>query len=228
MNDYKNSSNGWLCNKGIFFNTELAMDVTTGVQNTSLIGYSQSPAGSDNNAKLNQCQAMGYKSWCDNTPQWGMAGVQFGQADPLSDSVNQNINNKDKGIFVRDQPTEAGVANTDAKQKPTHLPQQFVQGGANPLQILPGGMWNDKMLINSRGFTSTAAEPRTKSLNLNAVQMCQNGVYQNSLSKIAYNTMPENFDDLQNIDHGGDVTTCLLYTSPSPRDRQKSRMPSSA
>ena len=24
------------------------------------------------------------------------------------------------------------------------------------------------------------------------------------------------------------VTTCLLYTSPSPRDRQKSRMPSSA
>ena len=25
-----------------------------------------------------------------------------------------------------------------------------------------------------------------------------------------------------------DSTTCLLYTSPSPRDRQKSRMPSSA
>ena len=27
---------------------------------------------------------------------------------------------------------------------------------------------------------------------------------------------------------GGDFTNCLLYTSPSPRDRQKSRMPSSA
>ena len=26
----------------------------------------------------------------------------------------------------------------------------------------------------------------------------------------------------------GTVYTCLLYTSPSPRDRQKSRMPSSA
>ena len=25
-----------------------------------------------------------------------------------------------------------------------------------------------------------------------------------------------------------DIKTCLLYTSPSPRDRQKSRMPSSA
>ena len=27
---------------------------------------------------------------------------------------------------------------------------------------------------------------------------------------------------------GNNITTCLLYTSPSPRDRQKSRMPSSA
>ena len=26
----------------------------------------------------------------------------------------------------------------------------------------------------------------------------------------------------------GECYTCLLYTSPSPRDRQKSRMPSSA
>ena len=27
---------------------------------------------------------------------------------------------------------------------------------------------------------------------------------------------------------GGQLSNCLLYTSPSPRDRQKSRMPSSA
>ena len=27
---------------------------------------------------------------------------------------------------------------------------------------------------------------------------------------------------------GGDPTACLLYTSPSPRDRTRSRMPSSA
>ena len=31
------------------------------------------------------------------------------------------------------------------------------------------------------------------------------------------------------IEKGGvNISTCLLYTSPSPRDRQKSRMPSSA
>ena len=30
------------------------------------------------------------------------------------------------------------------------------------------------------------------------------------------------------IEDAGDSQICLLYTSPSPRDRQKSRMPSSA
>ena len=30
------------------------------------------------------------------------------------------------------------------------------------------------------------------------------------------------------IEEGADSSACLLYTSPSPRDRQKSRMPSSA
>src|SRR5665213_1309492 len=42
--------------------------------------------------------------------------------------------------------------------------------------------------------------------------------------------MMESFDvllvDLQDV--GCRIYTCLLYTSPSPRDRQKSRMPSSA
>ena len=30
------------------------------------------------------------------------------------------------------------------------------------------------------------------------------------------------------IDSIGQVSTCLLYTSPSPRDKRQSRMPSSA
>ena len=30
------------------------------------------------------------------------------------------------------------------------------------------------------------------------------------------------------IDHSGEVYPCLLYTSPSPRDKRQSRMPSSA
>ena len=30
------------------------------------------------------------------------------------------------------------------------------------------------------------------------------------------------------FEHRGDLYNCLLYTSPSPRDRTRSRMPSSA
>ena len=33
---------------------------------------------------------------------------------------------------------------------------------------------------------------------------------------------------IQGVTLSGKPTSCLLYTSPSPRDRQKSRMPSSA
>src|SRR5665213_2440234 len=36
------------------------------------------------------------------------------------------------------------------------------------------------------------------------------------------------FDNYFGSFPGAEGTTCLLYTSPSPRDRQKSRMPSSA
>ena len=35
-------------------------------------------------------------------------------------------------------------------------------------------------------------------------------------------------DSLEKFSFYPGVITCLLYTSPSPRDRQKSRMPSSA
>ena len=35
-------------------------------------------------------------------------------------------------------------------------------------------------------------------------------------------------NDIQKIKVGGYIKPCLLYTSPSPRDRTRSRMPSSA
>ena len=39
---------------------------------------------------------------------------------------------------------------------------------------------------------------------------------------------PEEALDVCSINFDGIIDICLLYTSPSPRDRQKSRMPSSA
>ena len=41
------------------------------------------------------------------------------------------------------------------------------------------------------------------------------------------NIVPEQLADIQ-TDYTDENIICLLYTSPSPRDRQKSRMPSSA
>ena len=40
------------------------------------------------------------------------------------------------------------------------------------------------------------------------------------------NELPEEEVETEEVDV--EVEGCLLYTSPSPRDRQKSRMPSSA
>ena len=52
---------------------------------------------------------------------------------------------------------------------------------------------------------------------------------QNKLQEFL-NDKLENFGDINSIEEfvGGQSNPCLLYTSPSPRDRQKSRMPSSA
>ena len=36
------------------------------------------------------------------------------------------------------------------------------------------------------------------------------------------------YDCISRAQNNINIKTCLLYTSPSPRDRQKSRMPSSA
>ena len=42
----------------------------------------------------------------------------------------------------------------------------------------------------------------------------------------AFDTRPEVKEQVESL--GGQFLTCLLYTSPSPRDRTRSRMPSSA
>ena len=50
-------------------------------------------------------------------------------------------------------------------------------------------------------------------------------------AKPILSTSPNKTMNLMDINYGGTVNlvhSCLLYTSPSPRDRQKSRMPSSA
>ena len=61
--------------------------------------------------------------------------------------------------------------------------------------------------------------------NINPARSClaeQLGIIQGELTETAIEDLSAPAVDL------ADAYLCLLYTSPSPRDRQKSRMPSSA
>ena len=71
-------------------------------------------------------------------------------------------------------------------------------------------------------------------LHLADLTLQNNNIHVTYSSNIAHNVlvikMPLKYDIWthgKNVDLG-EVLPCLLYTSPSPRDRQKSRMPSSA
>ena len=75
----------------------------------------------------------------------------------------------------------------------------------------------------------------TNSPNFNGVLNLRNNLLEGCYpqSYLAFCDFGENVRFEGNIDLNGDFSTfcingCLLYTSPSPRDRQKSRMPSSA
>ena len=56
--------------------------------------------------------------------------------------------------------------------------------------------------------------------------------HQSSISKLNIDSYSSDITITQGssfrVKYYGDNSICLLYTSPSPRDRQKSRMPSSA
>ena len=54
-------------------------------------------------------------------------------------------------------------------------------------------------------------------------------LYQQGSSKALMPDFHENLKQLMLINTAGGITSgCLLYTSPSPRDKRQSRMPSSA
>ena len=54
--------------------------------------------------------------------------------------------------------------------------------------------------------------------------ICIDSTDQDQVYEIKFHGKPVNKFPLKN----SNIENCLLYTSPSPRDRQKSRMPSSA
>ena len=78
-------------------------------------------------------------------------------------------------------------------------------------------------LITEDGELKAIVEAREASPEELAVGLCNSGVVAASVKNMFYA-----LDRVDNNNLKGEYYLCLLYTSPSPRDRQKSRMPSSA
>ena len=78
------------------------------------------------------------------------------------------------------------------------------------------------LIAKSRRLRSTPYTSRIEEQGVTAYT-----IYNHMLLPAAFGSIEESYHHLKEHVQIWDVA-CLLYTSPSPRDRQKSRMPSSA
>ena len=78
----------------------------------------------------------------------------------------------------------------------------------------------------SRGIGKAIAES-LNSLDVEIIATSKQDVDTSNLESVRKFSEKNNNADILVLNTGG-PPICLLYTSPSPRDRQKSRMPSSA
>ena len=74
-------------------------------------------------------------------------------------------------------------------------------------------------IVTNREYLSEKLKPFTNSEAINCTKFMR-AVFDKELEKRNYDDKSEAFDDF--------LESCLLYTSPSPRDQRGSRMPSSA
>ena len=103
--------------------------------------------------------------------------------------------------------------------------------------------WNDgENLLNIRDYWTEVSRgkleienhvfgyyraPNTREYYLNQTWITNLELFADAFAWAAQNNPDFDWDQLS-LDQGGLIDGCLLYTSPSPRDRQKYRMPSSA
>ena len=95
------------------------------------------------------------------------------------------------------------------------------KGLAKAVCFLPAGMLALTLFYTQASFAEshkTAAEPMSDFAR--GVQAVKDKNYQLALNLFELEAEKSEYEAMYNL--------CLLYTSPSPRDRQKSRMPSSA
>ena len=94
--------------------------------------------------------------------------------------------------------------------------------------MLNQSLLNDSSIVNDDvDFPVSSLEPLREEEEEGGVDVEDDGTRNQTTSVIPSmaNLVEE---DEKNDEEGDKDIVCLLYTSPSPRDRQKSRMPSSA
>ena len=162
------------------------------------------------------------------------------QAYPLSNEINTDISNNltpsaDSAEALKRMPGANANGNGPisgiAQYRGMHGDRISIKldqaptltGGPNamdtPLSYAPSGLVNE--LVIYRGITPISQAQ--ESIGGHIVAKLNRGTFINSqeLKTSGYAVLNQN-------DNGQQTNTCLLYTSPSPRDRSLSRMPSSA
>ena len=91
---------------------------------------------------------------------------------------------------------------------------------------LPGAV--KSLLSNLYGLSVELLDDFPASSSLSDDEQAEFGNYRDNIDKRSHGDDPWESLDQALANDSWDAKTCLLYTSPSPRDRQKSRMPSSA
>ena len=129
--------------------------------------------------------------------------------------------------FSASQAVSAQVADWPTERPPRPLPARDVKFPPYQFRTLPNGLQviavshheqpaiSLRLLIRAGGAQDPPEKAGVATL---AAALLDQGTTSKTAEQIA-----SSVDSI-----GGLVGTCLLYTSPSPRDRQKSRMPSSA
>ena len=114
----------------------------------------------------------------------------------------------------------------------------------NPLRPVVSNAGITELTFNTAPFTGSVVIQGNDGIDLNIINATTVGIANSGMlslntqngnvvlgsknGSITVNTSAGNIDLAVGYVPSAGVASCLLYTSPSPRDRQKSRMPSSA
>ena len=133
--------------------------------------------------------------------------------------------------------TQAEFEAQQAANKAIYAGSGFVEWGkhyddTNTFASVNDGMWQwplaghqDTLIMGNYVLPIGVSKTKHPVLNVNGSVLSINNLnISNEQNTIKFPTAPL----ATNLVTNGSFDSCLLYTSPSPRDRQKSRMPSSA